>query len=395
MRLLFLTSRLPFPPDRGDRLRTYHLLRNLSQFHAITLVSFVTSKIEAQRASELDAFCEDMHLIIRTKVRSQITALANIWRRQPMQALYYRSEKMEHLINSLLESGSYDAIYVHLFRMAPYVSNSPRTYRIVDLTDVVSSEISASLPYRPLLSRFIYQLEQPRIATYERDVASWAEETWLICERDRSKLAESISPANLQVVPNGIDLNRFCRLERRSRNKRLIFVGHLDVFHNIDAALFLLNDLFPRVRDKIPDCTLDIVGPGTGLQLSGLEVDQGIRFRGFVPDLNQVLNEAAVFVAPLRFSAGIQNKVLEAMAAELPVVTTNNVNHGLDARPGIDLLLGDGAGELVNAIVTLLEDEPMRRRVGQAGRNFIEQNFSWKVALQRLAEIERHVMRSG
>lgn len=388
MRLLFLTSRLPFPPDRGDRLRTFHLLRVLSQEHVITLVSFVGSEEEARLGQKLGEFCEEIHVIVRSKMQSQITTIVNMWRRQPLQALYYRSAKMQGLVDRLLASNAYDLVYVHLFRMAPYVNGKQDLYRIVDLTDMISVEIAASLPYRAPLSRLTYRLEMARIARYERRVAGWAEETWLISERDRSLLAASQPAANLQVVPNGVDLEHLYPLGEGLTKKRLLFVGHLDVFHNIDAVSFLLNEIFPRVRERIPECTLDIVGPGTGVQLPDIGRSPTVRLRGFLPDLNQVLNEAAIFIAPLRFSAGVQNKVLEAMAVGLPVVSTSNVNDGLGARPGQDILLGDSADELSEAIVKLLEDERLRRHVGQAGRHFVEQHFSWQVALRRLEHIE-------
>jgi glycosyltransferase involved in cell wall biosynthesis len=120
-----------------------------------------------------------------------------------------------------------------------------------------------------------------------------------------------------------------------------------------------------------------------------LELNHGVRVRGFVPDLNQALNEATVFIAPLRFSAGVQNKVLEALAAGVPVITTSNVNEGLGARPGQELLVGDGADELAAKIIILLEDYQMRRRLQQAGRRFVEQRFSWQTAVERLDQIEQ------
>ena len=384
MRLLFLTSRLPCPPNRGDRLRTFHLLRLLGQEHELTLLSFVTSKAEAERGRELAAYCPDMHFIVRSKLRSTVTAFANIWRRQPLQALYYRSSEMQHRLDGLLASQKFDAAYVHLFRMAPYVEGKTDLYRIIDLTDMISLEIAESLPYRTAISRFIYRFELPRIVSYERQLAGWADETWLIGARDKNMLAEEQPAANLQVVPNGVDLARFYPDKQGSDTERLVFVGHLDVFHNIDAVNFLLDDILPLVRQKIPDTTLDIIGPGTGVTTTRGS-PKGIRVRGFVPELNQALNQAAVFIAPLRFSAGVQNKVLEAMAAGLPVVTTGNVNAGLGARPDHDLLVGDTATELATAIITLLEDAPMRERIGKAGRGFVKQRFSWHVAVDRVA----------
>ncbi len=395
MKLLFLTSRLPYPPNRGDRLRTYNLLRELSTEHRITLVSFVVSKSEAKLQTQLLPYCERIRLVEHSKLRAQLVVAANSWRRQPLQALYYRSAKMQQMVDNELAHHSFDAVYVHLFRMAPYVQYKQNLYRIVDLTDVISAEIAASLPFRSPLSRLIYRLEQPRIADYECRVAGWAEETWLVSDRDRSELAKDVPTANLYVVPNGIDFNRFYLMPGRANDPRLIFVGHLDVFHNIDAAHFLVDELFPLVRQKIADCTLDIVGPGTGFQLTGDKKEQGIRVRGFVPDLNQALNEAAVFIAPLRFSAGVQNKVLEAMAAGLPAVTTKNVSEGLAARPGQDLLVGESTSELADAIVWLLENEQHRRQLGQAGQLFVRQRFSWQAAVERLRQIEREKAKSS
>jgi glycosyltransferase involved in cell wall biosynthesis len=202
-------------------------------------------------------------------------------------------------------------------------------------------------------------------------------------------LAESHPEVNLQTVPIGVDLARFFPVEQERGETRLIFVGNLDVFHNIDAVSFLANDILPRVRQRVPECTLDIVGAGKRPDLSGLERNHGVRVRGFVPDLNRVLNEAAVFIAPLRFSAGVQTKVLEAMAAGVPVVTTSNVNEGLAARAGQELLVGDGVDELAEKIVILLEDAQMRGRLGQAGRRFVEGRFSWQVAVGRFGQIEQ------
>lgn len=388
MRLLFLTSRLPFPPNRGDRLRTYHLLRNLGSKHEITLLSFVSGEEEAGNAAKLQAFCKEICLIRRPAYQSVVTAAGNFWRSLPLQLLYYKSRKMQRLVDSKVAGGSYDAAYIHLFRMAPFMAKIPSLYRIVDLTDMISAEVAASLPYRSLLSRIIYHVERPRIISYERQVASWAEETWLISDRDRLLLAESHPQANLQTVTNGVDLDRFYPIERQREDTRLVFVGNLNVFHNSDAVSFLVDAILPRVRQEIPACTVDIVGPGQVDSIDSGKV-QGVRVRGFVPDLNQALNEAAVFVAPLRFSAGIQNKVLEAMAAGLPVVTTSNVNDGLAAQPGEDLLVGDTADELALHIVSLIDDAAMRHQMGQTGRRFVEQRFSWQVAVDRLDQIEQ------
>jgi glycosyltransferase involved in cell wall biosynthesis len=274
--------------------------------------------------------------------------------------------------------------------MAPYVANHPELYRVVDLTDVISTEVGRSLPYRGALSRLLYMLERPRIARYERWVAENFEETWLISAADRDVLTRACPTANIQVITNGVDIDTLHPTGADPVPGRLIFVGHMGVFHNIDAAEVLARDVLPLVRRLIPAASLQIVGADPALRVQQLGSIPSVEVAGFVPDLNAALNQAAVFVAPLRFAAGIQNKVLEAMAAGRPVVTTSLVNEGLGAEPGEEILLADTPAALAACLVELLSDEETRNQVGAAGRRFVTRKFSWDHAGRRMSEIEEY-----
>jgi glycosyltransferase involved in cell wall biosynthesis len=296
---------------------------------------------------------------------------------------------MQRLVDKLVSGKHYQAAYIHLFRMAPYLADHRALYRIVDLTDVISQEIADSLPYRGPISRSIYGIERPRIESYERWVAETFEETWLISEADQRILAADCPTANIRVVPNGVDLERFHPAGQPAEPNSLIFVGHLRVFHNVDAANYLAQEVLPLVREQIPTCTLRLVGANPGPEVRKLAHDPAVAVTGFVPDLNDVLNRSAVFVAPLRFAAGVQNKVLEAMAAGRPVVTTSLINKGLGARPGRHLLVADDTEAMVQQVVTLLGDRLLRAQVGQAGRQFVEERYSWFHAVRRIRAIEQ------
>jgi sugar transferase (PEP-CTERM/EpsH1 system associated) len=399
MRVLYLTSRLPYPPDRGDRLRAYHFVERLSSEHEVSLVSFVAREGELDQAAHLRAFCRDIQIVPMSPRRSALTAAANAWRREPLQALYYRSGAMQRLVEQVVaeaaaEGHPFDAAIAHLFRMAPYLEHCTPAYRIVDLTDVISQEIDRSLPYRGLAWRLIYRVEGPRIRRYERWVAGAFDEVWLISQADRQVLAAQCPKANLRVVPNGVDASRFFPIQEVVRPDSLIFVGHLGVLHNIDAVTFLAREILPRVREQVPGCALQIVGasPGKVQRLASLP---GVTVTGFVQDLNRHLNQAAVFVAPLRFAAGVQNKVLEAMAAGRPVVTTSLVNAGLGAQARRDLLVADGADEMAGKIVGLLRDDDLRSRIGQAGLAFVHQAFGWDRVALRMREIQARQRRAS
>jgi len=395
MRILFLTGRLPYPPTRGDRLRAFHFLRVLSRQHKITLLSFIADDRETGNIGPLREFCDDIQLVHRGQLQSTTTTAMNLWRPDPFQSLYYRSSVMQGAVDRLLNRRQFDLVYVHLFRMAQFVANRRRPYRVLDLTDAISTEIERSLPYRDPRWRLIYRLELPRMRRYERDILGHFDETWLISKAEREQILQGAPNERVRVVPNGVDAGRYRPSGWPADDPLLIFVGHMGVFHNVDAAEYLVNDILPLVRQSVPQARLNLVGAEPAEPVQALGSTAGVRVLGHVADLNAALNDAAVFVAPLRFAAGVQNKVLEAMAVGLPVVTTSYVSEGLEATDGEHLIVADDAGRMADAVIGLLRDPQARRRLGQAGRDFVLRNYRWEDVLDRVNAIERQLMRKA
>ena len=392
MRILCLTARLPYPPDRGDRLRAFHFIEHLAQEHELDLVSFIADDSEREHIGALRAHAQRIELVRQSPRRSALTTAVNLWRPDPMQVSYYRSREMAHVVERRLADDRYDAAYVHLFRMAPYVVKVPNLYRIIDLTDVISREIVRSLPYRGQLWRAIYTVERPRIERFERYVANNFEESWLISQADQQALLADCPQANIHVVPNGVDMEMLRPLSTRPSSNNLIFVGHMGVFHNVDAVTYLAQEIFPLVQQTIPDCTLTIVGASPAPEVHQLaKQNPAITVTGFVSDLNASLNQAAVFVAPLRFAAGVQNKVLEAMAVGRPVVTTSIVNNGLKAVPGKEIMVADTAVDIAQQTTQLLLNREQSLMMGQAAREFVGRNFSWDLAVKRVRVIANRI----
>ena len=364
MRILCLTSRLPYPPDRGDRLRAYHILKTLASEHELTLLSFVESSDQLDLVKALEGFCSTVRVVAKSRPASILTVLGNGWRRLPLQALYYHSRAMRDLVAHTLRERNFDAAYVHLFRMAPYLDRADAPYQIVDLTDMISDEIAASLRFRSVLSRIVYAIEKGRIERFEKSVATDSDEIWLISDRERQTLLDRCPSANVRVVANGVDLNRFRPLGGEEDSLRIVLTGHMSVPHNVDAAVHLARTVLPAVRRRVEGCQLRIVGADPCPRVRRLGRLPGVEVTGFVPDLNLELNRAAAFVAPLRFAAGIQNKVLEAMAAARPVVTSPGVADGLGAVADRELLIGHSPDEFAALTTTLLGDQALRRRLG-------------------------------
>ena len=236
-------------------------------------------------------------------------------------------------------------------------------------------------------------MEIRRIQRFERHVAQSYEETWLISQADRQALARACPEANIQVVGNGVDLDTFFPLGQEAEPNLLLFTGHMGVFHNVDAAVYLAQEILPRVQQRVPSCRLAIVGAEPSERVQSLAQDPSVVVTGFVPDLNAYLNRATVVVAPLRFAAGVQNKALEAMAAGRPLVTTSVVNRGLGADAGHDLSVADDADGMAQEIISLLQDPARRRRIASAGLQFVRRHHSWDQVAQRMRAVEAMLYR--
>jgi sugar transferase (PEP-CTERM/EpsH1 system associated) len=389
MKILFLASRLPFPPDRGDRLRAFNIIRHLSaNGHEIHLASFVSSQREREISGSLRAYCKSMTLVHRSPLSSWLSCARRVSGNTPLQAAYYESPEMARAIRERLARESFDLVYVHLFRMAQFVPSRAPCYTLIDFTDVISREIERSLPYRRGLNRRLYSMELPRIRAYEASLAGSFDECWVVSDAEAAALRELCGSANVRVIPNGVDLERFRPLETRPSNI-VTFVGHLGVPHNVDAVLYFYDEIFRVIRRERPDCRFCVIGPALHPSLKRLKKDKQLLVMGFVEDLNASLNRSAVFVAPLRYCAGLQNKVLEAMAAGVPVVATPCVNEGLGAKDEEEIALAAEPWEFAARVVTLMEDVPLQRYIAANGRKFVERNFTWQLAMDRIAEIER------
>lgn len=387
MRILCLTARLPYPPNRGDRLRAYHYLESLARQHELHLLSFVAGHEEIEYVEVLKEFCKDVQVVKKSRLESIMTVGTNIWKPLPLQVLYYRSKKMVQLVKKKLATCTFDAAYIHLFRMAPYLESFQEIYRIVDLTDVISREIARSIPYRSLLSRLLYTFEYPRIHRYERIVARNFEEVWLIAEADRLELLRDCPDANIQVITNGIDTRHFFPNGEAPQQNSIIFTGHFGVAHNIDAALLLAYQILPIVQKTYPESTLTLVGAEPSVEVQKLDSLPGVRVTGFVPDLNTYLNRSTVFAAPLRFAAGVQNKVLEAMAAARPVITTSIVNEGLGASAGKELVIADTPQDMAREIIHLFQQPAVASKLGKAAKLFVTSRYTWDLVLNRINKI--------
>ena len=384
MRVVFLTSRMPYPPEGGDRFRVFHFLRTLSEAgHEVHLVTFDRGRPKDGTLEPLERLLGSIDIVPMPRLLSAFRSGAALLTARPLQAAYYGSRRMEACVSRKLRLVRPDVVYTHLFRMAPYALAEMRHRRarwILDLTDVISEGIARSLPFRHGLDLWLYREEGKRIARYESAVAPRFDETWVISEAERQCLASRAPSATVRVVPNGVGLGPLPRGTDRPPAK-LLFLGFHEVFHNRDAVRFLVGDVLPRIRSEVPEATLEIAGKGAETLGSWARGD-GVRVIGYVPRVEEALLGATVFVAPHRFAAGVQNKVVQALAAGTPVVTTSIVRQGLDPVPPGVLRVGDSADEIAAEVVALLRHPEAASLQAERGREWALSRFTWRVSLE-------------
>jgi glycosyltransferase involved in cell wall biosynthesis len=382
MRILFLTSRIPSPPVGGDRFRVFHFLQTAAEAgHRVDLVTFDGGRPDPGAVEPLRRMTHSLRIVELPRLLSWWRAARALPTSFPLQAAYYRSERMRRAVAEAFDRARPDTVYTHLFRMAPYALAEQRRRDarwILDLTDVISAGIARSLPYRRGAHRWLYREEGRRIERYEAAIASRFDECWVISDAEARALQAIAPGAPARVVPTGVDAVSAPAETARAR-ARLLYFGFQGVFHNQDAARFLVEEVWPRVRAAVPDATLDIAGKGSESH-AGWRHRPGVRVLGFVPDLDAELRRAALFVAPHRFAAGVQNKVVRALAAGTPVVTTSIVREGLEPIPAGVVRVGDDADAIAAHVVALLRDDVESARLGARGRARARERFTWRAS---------------
>jgi len=387
MRVLFLTSRMPYPAIGGDRNRVFHFIQALAESgHEVHLLTFDTAFFSrsAESTTPLTRFVASMRVVRLPPVVSAMRAAAGLWGPLPLQASYYDSNRMRRLVKDTLARVRPDLVYTHLFRMAPYALAEIREHPaawVLDLTDVVSSEIARSLEYRAGLNRWIYREEGRRIERYERHVAPLFDRCWVVGDREARVLAAMAPSARIEVVPIGVDGNGASSATKHPREPAtILFYGYQKIFHNRDAALLLARDIFPLVRAAVPHAVLEIAGKSSD-SLGGVR-GEGIRYLGYLDDPRTAFSRATVFAAPHRFAAGVQTKVLQALDAGLPVVTTPLVREGLEPIPADLLRVGRTPEEIAAEIVALIRDPALAAELGARGRDWVRSRFRWDLAVR-------------
>lgn len=386
--ILFLVHRAPFPPDRGDRIRSFHLLRALAGQAPVHLVAFADTEADRQAAEALRPLCASIHVELRRRPR--VLAAAQAFARGcPISVEAFASRSVQAAVDRLLATKPIDAIVAFSSQMAQYVPADRGGRRfLMDFVDVDSAKFAAYADDARPPMRWLWAREADRLFRWERKVAAQADLSLFVSEAEAALFRERtrIRPSRVSVIENGVDLERYDPAlvfpplppAVRGREPLIVFTGQMDYPPNVEAVVHYATRTLPRVRDAVPDACFAIVGRNPVASVRRLASLPGVRIVGEVPDIRHWIVAADVVAAPLLVARGIQNKVLEAMALGRPVVASPAAFEGIDAVPGREIIVAGRDADAAEATIALLEDKPRARALGAAARSRMVARYGWE-----------------
>ena len=395
--LLYLVHRMPYPPDKGDKVRSFHLLKHLVAQHRVFVGTFMDDPADAVHVEALRSLCAGLHISTLHPRMARVASLAGLVTNDALTLHYYRDAALRRWVAQTLEHESIDAVVVFSSSMAQYAEGLSKVPVLVDFVDVDSAKWTAYADQHRWPMSWLYRREGLRLLAYERGVAASASRSFF-CTDKEAQLFVQMAPecaGDVESVSNGVDAQYFSpSLGRASPFAKdetaIVFTGAMDYWPNVDAVTWFAAEVLPELQRHQPGLRFHIVGRSPAPAVQAL-ASANVVVTGTVPDVRPYLQHAAVVVAPLRLARGIQNKILEAMAMGRPVVASTACVDALSAQPGSEILAAESPQDYVRCIVDLLQNPARARTVGAEGRRRVQNSYTWAA---HMSVFDRH-LRAG
>jgi sugar transferase (PEP-CTERM/EpsH1 system associated) len=385
VRILFLAQRVPYPPNRGDKITTWRLVERMKRTHEVRCVAFAHDDADVRAAAELGRLGAPTVAIPLDLGKAKLRSLPLLLTRQPLTLGVYGSAALQREVDSLARES--DVGYAYSSSMGAFLEKHSRLKRVMHFAELDSDKWRQYAERSRWPMKAVYLREHRTLLEFERRVARAFDESVLCTPLEQEIFRRAIPGASSIVLRNGVDLDHYRPRPERAEPGHLAFVGVMDYLPNVDGCTWFVREILPRIRERQPDVRFTIIGSRPTPEVLALGSEPGVTVTGFVDDPREYLARASISVAPLRIARGIQNKVLEALAMGLPVVGTTSATQGVEGRPGRDFLLADTVEEQGQAICELLDDPAAARELGARGRRFVEERYDWEATLRPLDDL--------
>lgn len=388
--LLYLVHRLPYPPNKGDKLRSFHFLKHLSKNHKVFLGTFVDDPDDRRYITELGDFCAAIKVVKLDPLSAKIRSVNGLLSGDPLTIRYFRDIHMQHWVDSVVDNYQVDAALVFCSGMAQYLENYPRLPVLLDMVEIDSAKWQsyAETKYWPM--NWIYAREATLLHAYERQIACRFMRTFFVTTEERQVFAKAAPECalRLETITNGVDSEYFSPDIEFSNPFpedviSIVFTGTMDYWINAEGIIWFAREVMPQLVIKWPKARLHIVGRNPGKEIRAL-AGEYIVVTGTVPDTRPYLKYAAAVVAPIRISRGIQNKIIEAMAMAKAVIAHAACVNPVNAVEGEELLSASTADEFVEKLNTCISDSALANAIGAGARQRILSDYDWETNLSKI-----------
>ncbi|WP_291994449.1 TIGR03087 family PEP-CTERM/XrtA system glycosyltransferase [Candidatus Accumulibacter sp. ACC003] len=385
MNILYVCHRFPFPPKRGGKIRPFNMIRHLSASgHRVTVCSLARSPEEAAEGQGIAAHCASFEV---AQVSDRVQTLRMITRlplTTPSSMGYFYSPSLRQRVRRLLGAEKWDLIFVHCSSVAQYVEDVRDVPKILDFGDMDSQKWLEYANYKPFPLSLGYRLEGTKMLAAEKRLARLFDLCTATTRAEWETLEGYRTGVPTDWFPNGVDADFFCPVDEPYDPETLSFIGRMDYYPNQECMARFCEQIWPLLKERRPSLKLLIVGADPSPEMRKLGELPGVTVTGSVPDVRPFIRQSALMVAPLNIARGTQNKILEAMAMGVPVVTSRVAAGGVDAESVTHFLVADTPQEYSEAILRILDDPAERRRLALAGRQRMLSNHAWPHSMARL-----------
>jgi polysaccharide biosynthesis protein PslH len=385
MKVFMLVSRVPWPLEKGDKLRAYHQLKNLARDHEVFLCCLNDGKLHPQAYEQLLQITPHVKIIQLNKLLIVWRLILGFFSSKPFQVNYFFQNGAASKVKKYIAEFKPDHLYCQLIRTSEYVKNYHNYRKTIDYMDALSTGLSRREAGSSIFMKYFVREEAARLRNYEHLIFDYfdhhtiisAQDQQLIFHPDRNKIV---------VVPNGIDTEFFHKSNKAVRDYDLLFTGNMSYPPNVDCALRMVKEIFPAILKSRPQTRLLIAGANPSQSIKDLR-SESVSVSGWMDDIRDAYNNATMFVAPMRIGSGLQNKLLEAMAMELPCITSSLVAGGLKAKDHVHLMVEDDNQKFAELVLNLLNDQAKSTELGMKGKGFVLENYNWTSSTAILSKV--------
>jgi sugar transferase (PEP-CTERM/EpsH1 system associated) len=384
MKIVVLLSRVPYPLDKGDKLRAFHQIKQLSKNNEIILIALNDEPFHPKALDELKPYCKHIKFIQLSKVNLLHNLCNALFSKLPMQVGYFYGKKIRKIIDHEIKKQKPDLIYCQLIRMAEYCREIKEVPTLIDYMDVFSKGIERRINKVPFYLKPIFKMEYRRLLKYEGDVLDDFTYKTIISVQDRNFINHP-KRNEIAVIPNGVDTGYFHPLVREKKYD-ILFCGNMSYPPNIDSAVYLVEDILPRLLPTHPNIKILIAGATPSPKVMALQ-SNNVTIAGWIDDIRESFAESKMLVAPMQISIGLQNKLLQAMAMKIPVITSVLANNAIHAIPNESILVAENLNEYVSHIIVLLDNKEKADNLAENAFQFINTNFTWEAMNESLERL--------